>query len=64
MTDAQAGCGCGCGTLTHITNAQDACSCGCECCAPGQQKSPAEEATELRRLREQIDQRLTELDKA
>jgi hypothetical protein len=53
-------CGCGCGTMTTVTAAQEGCGCGCECCGDAPRDAQTE-ATELRRLRDSIDQRLAEL---
>lgn len=59
---ARTSCDCGCGTLTHMTAAQEACGCNCGCCVPAE-KPAEEEAAELRRLRDEINQRLAELSR-
>lgn len=51
-------CSCGCSTVATISAAP--CACGCECCE-STPKTTDEEAAELRRMREQIDRRLSEL---
>lgn len=57
-----AGCQCGCGVMTEVTNASEPCGCGCACCS-GDGKSTEAELTELRTLRDRIDQRLSELER-
>lgn len=64
MTETtQAGCQCGCGVVTDVTNAGEACGCGCDCCS-GKSKSTEQELTELRTLRDRIDQRLAEIERS
>lgn len=59
VTDAA--CECGCNLVTDVTNAAEPCGCGCACCAD-RPKDAQQEIAELRRLREQIERRLGELE--
>lgn len=60
-TDAIAStCTCGCGVTTEVTEAAEPCGCGCRCCNPPQSRD--EEVTRLRQLRDDIDERLSELE--
>jgi len=61
MADMATTCGCGCGSMTAVTNANEACGCGCECCGTDSSKSPEQEISELKALRESIDRRLADL---
>lgn len=64
MTDVtDAGCQCGCNVVTDVTNASEPCGCGCACCADTP-KTAEEEITELRTLRNKVEQRLSELEKS
>ena len=54
-------CGCGCGSMTvGDSTAHETCGCGCGS-AEVAPKTAAEEAAELRAMREAIDRRLEEL---
>ena len=54
-------CSCGCGSMTvGDSTAHDSCGCGCGSTAAAP-KTAAEEADELRAMREAIDRRLQEL---
>jgi len=58
---AVGGCSCGCGSVTvGESTAHETCGCGCGS-TEATPKSPAEEAVELRAMREAIDRRLKEL---
>lgn len=57
----QTSCGCGCGTMTLVTEAAEPCGCGCECCTAAP-KSTAEEIADLQRLRDNVEQRLAQLE--
>jgi hypothetical protein len=64
MTEtADAGCQCGCNLVSDITNANEACGCGCNCCS-GPPKNVDDEIAELHTLRQQIDHRLSELERS
>lgn len=51
-------CTCGCATASAITESEP-CGCGCSATPP---QSRDDEAAELRRMRERIDERLSELE--
>lgn len=51
-------CTCGCATASAITESEP-CGCGCSATPP---QSRDDEATELRQMRERIDERLSELE--
>lgn len=55
------GCQCGCNVVTDVTNANEPCGCGCACCSDAPKRTE-DQVTELRALRERIDQRLAELE--
>lgn len=60
-TDAIAStCTCGCGVTTEVTEAAEPCGCGCQCCNRPQSRD--EEVARLRQLRDDIDERLSELE--
>jgi hypothetical protein len=52
-------CSCGCGALPTISE-QAACECGCTCC--GTARSREEQITELHRLLDSVQERLTQLE--
>lgn len=53
-------CTCGCGVTAEVTEAAETCDCGCQCCNPPQTRD--EEVARLRQLRDDIDERLSELE--
>lgn len=59
----QTTCGCGCGTMTQVTQAAEPCGCGCECCGDAP-KTTDEEIADLQRLRDNVDQRLAQLQRS
>ena len=55
-------CSCGCGSVTvGDSTAHSSCGCGCGSSVEAAPKTPAEEAADLRAMREAIDRRLEEL---
>lgn len=59
----QTTCGCGCSTMTQVTQAAEPCGCGCECCSAAP-KTTDEEIADLQRLRDNVDQRLAQLQRS